>query len=136
MTLSKDADTYECKNGCLAKKNKVRKNSTLGYSFYRADCEKCPFAKECLSTTNDGYKQILQNVNHEIFEEQRIFETTEHFKEKHKIRWKIEQRNSHLKNRYGLNRTYGTGLWSMKAQSFLTAITTNIVKITKLVATV
>ena len=136
VSFNKDADTYECKNGCLAKKNKVRKNSTLGYSFYRADCEKCPFAKECLSTTNDGYKQILQNVNHEIFEEQRIFETTEHFKEKHKIRWKIEQRNSHLKNRYGLNRTYGTGLWSMKAQSFLTAMTANMVKITRLVAAI
>jgi hypothetical protein len=89
-----------------------------------------------LDTTNDGYKQILQNVNHEIFEEQRNFETTEYFKEKIKIRWKIEQRNSHLKNRYGLNKTYGTGLWSMKAQSFLTAFTANIVKITKLVATV
>ncbi len=136
VSFNKDADTYECKNGCLAKKNKVRKNGTIGYSFYRADCEKCPFAKECLGNTNDGYKQILQNVNHEIFEEQRTFETTEHFKEKHKVRWKIEQRNSHLKNRYGLNKTYGTGLWSMKAQSFLTAFTANIIKITKLVTTI
>lgn len=89
-----------------------------------------------MNNINDGYKQILQNINYEIFEEQRTFETTEHFKEKHKIRWKIEQRNSHLKNRYGLNKTYGTGLWSMKAQSFLTAFTANIVKITKLVATI
>ena len=136
IAFNKDADTYECKNGCLAKKNKVRKNGSIGYSFYRSDCEKCSFAKECLGTTNDGYKQILQNVNHEIFEEQRVFEATEHFKEKHKIRWKIEQRNSHLKNQYGLKKTYGTGLWSMKAQSFLTAFTANIVKITKLVATI
>jgi len=75
-------------------------------------------------------------VNHQIFEEQRIFEETEYFKEKSKIRWKIEQRNSHLKNQYGLERTYGTGLWSMKAQSFLTAFTANIIKITKLVAIV
>ena len=95
-----------------------------------------PLCKDCLNNINDGYKQILQNINYEIFEEQRTFETTEHFKEKHKIRWKIEQRNSHLKNRYGLNKTYGTGLWSMKAQSFLTAFTANIVKITKLVATI
>jgi hypothetical protein len=89
-----------------------------------------------LVNINEGYKRILQNVNHQIFEEQRIFEETEHFKEKSKICWKIEQRNSHLKNRYGLERTYGTGLWSMKAQSFLTAFTANIIKITKLVAIV
>lgn len=25
VSFNKDADTYECKNGCLAKKNKVRK---------------------------------------------------------------------------------------------------------------
>ena len=85
---------------------------------------------------NEGYKRILQNVNYELFEEQRKFEGTEYFKEKCKIRWKIEQRNSHLKNQYGLNKTYGTGLSSMKAQSFLTAMTANIVKITKLVATI
>lgn len=136
VSFNKDADTYECKNGCLAKKNKVRKNGSIGYSFYRADCEKCPFAKECLHNINGGYKRILQNVNHQIFEKQRIFEETEYFKEKSKIRWKIEQRNSHLKNQYGLERTYGTGLWSMKAQSFLTAFTANIIKITKLVAIV
>jgi len=136
VSFNKDADTYECKNGCLAKKNNVRKNGSIGYSFYRSDCEKCPFSKECLDNKDDGYKRVLQNVNHEIFEEQRIFEATEHFKEKHKIRWKIEQRNSHLKNQYGLKKTYGTGLWSMKAQSFLTAFTANIVKITKLVATI
>jgi IS5 family transposase len=136
VSFNKDADTYECKNGCLAKKNNVRKNGSIGYSFYRSDCEKCPFSKECLDNKDDGYKRVLQNVNHEIFEEQRVFEATEHFKEKHKIRWKIEQRNSHLKNQYGLKKTYGTGLWSMKAQSFLTAFTANIVKITKLVATI
>jgi transposase len=134
ISFNKDADTYECKNGCLAKKNKVRKNGSIGYSFYRSDCEKCPFVKKCLVNINDGYKRILQNVNHQIFEKHRTFEETEHFKEKSKIRWKIEQRNSHLKNQYGLERTYGTGLWSMKAQSFLTAFTANIIKITKLVA--
>ena len=136
VSFNKDADTYECKNGCLAKKHNIRKNGSIEYSFYRCDCEKCPFAKQCLGNKNDGYKRILQNVNHEIFEEQRVFEATEHFKEKHKTRWKIEQRNSHLKNQYGLSKTYGTGLWSMKAQSFLTAFTANIVKITKLVAAI
>ncbi|WP_130182942.1 transposase [Blautia producta] len=108
----------------------------MAYSFHRCDCDKCPFKKQCLGDNSDGYKQILNNVNYDIFEDQRNFETTEHFKQIHKIRWKIEQRNSHLKNQYRLNITYGTGLWSMKAQSFLTAITANIVKITKLVATV
>ena len=136
VVFNKDADTYECKNGCLAKKHKTRKNGSIEYSFYRCDCEKCPFAKKCIGNKNDGYKRILQNVNYDLFEEQRKFEETEYFKEKCKIRWKIEQRNSHLKNQYGLNKTYGTGLWSMKAQSFLTAMTANMVKITRLVAAI
>ena len=132
VAFNKDADTYECKNGRLAKKHKTRKNGSIEYSFYRNDCEKCPFAQKCISNRSDGYKRVLQNVNHELFEKHRKFEETEYFKEKCKIRWKIEQRNSHLKNLYGLDKTYGTGLWSMKVQSFLTAMTANIVKITKL----
>ena len=132
ISFNKDADTYECKNGCLAKKNKARKNGTLGYSFYKCDCEKCPYSKKCLDEKDNGYKQILQNVDLEIFAKHREFEGTEHFKEVQKNRWKIEQRNAHLKNRYGLDTTYGTGLFSMKAQSFLTAFTANIMKITKL----
>lgn len=103
VVFNKDADTYECKNGCLAKKHKMRKNGSIDYSFYRCDCGKCPFAKKCIGNKNDGYKRILQNVNYEIFEEQRKFEEMEYFKEKCKIRWKIERRNSHLKNQYGLD---------------------------------
>ena len=43
ISFNKDADTYECKNSCLAKKNKVRKNGSIAYSFHRCDCDKCPF---------------------------------------------------------------------------------------------
>lgn len=64
-----------------------------------------------------GYKRISQNIDLEIFAEHREFEETEHFKEVQKVRPQIEQRNAHLKNRYGLDKTYGTGLLSMKAQS-------------------
>lgn len=109
----------------------------LSLLLYHKSEDSCTFY--CPKLLNFQGSQHIFNVrklSYEIFEEQRTFETTEHFKEKHKIRWKIEQRNSHLKNRYGLNKTYGTGLWSMKAQSFLTAFTANIVKITKLVATI
>lgn len=136
VVFNKDADTYECKNGYLAKKHKMRKNGSIEYSFYRSDCKKCPFAKKCIGNKSGDYKRIWQNVNLKLFEKHRKFEETEYFKEKSKIRWKIEQRNSHLKNRYGLNKSNGTGLWSMKAQSFLTVITANIVKITKVAAVI
>ncbi|MFV0344519.1 MAG: transposase [Anaerocolumna sp.] len=67
-----------------------------------------------------------------MFAEHREFEETEHFEEVQKVRPQIEQQNAHLKNRFGLDKTYGTGLLSMKAKSFLTAIIVNIVKIRKL----
>lgn len=39
IVFNKDADTYECINGCLAKKHRVRKNGSIEYSFYRCDCK-------------------------------------------------------------------------------------------------
>ena len=133
VNFNKDADTYECVTGCLAKANKPRKNGTIGYSFRRSDCSKCPFKDKCIDNKKDGYKKIVKNIDCELFSRHREFEQTDEFKEKAKSRWKIEQRNAHLKNEYGLKKTYGTGLKSMKAQSFLVAFTANVVKITKLI---
>lgn len=133
IEFNKDADTYECKSGFLAKCHKPRSNGSMEYSFSKYDCKNCPFASGCIGNNKYNYKRIWKNEKSHLFEEQRLFEDTQKFKEKAKTRWKIEQRNAHLKNRYGLDITHGTGLFSMKAQSFLTAMTANIVKIAKLI---
>jgi len=132
VQFNKDADTYECKNGCLASCHKPRKNGSVEYRFHKSDCKNCPFSSRCIGNKKCDYKRIWKNENNKLFAVQREFENTDEFKEKAKSRWKIEQKNAHLKNRYGLNITHGTGLLSMKAQSFLTAMTANIVKISRL----
>lgn len=127
--FNKDSDTYICKNGILSSRRKPNQGR-YEYAFPKSKCRNCPYAKKCLGKNKE--KRIWKNVDYEIFKEHSAFERTEHFKEKQKSRWKIEQRNAHLKNRHGLDKTYGTGLASMRTQSILTVFSANILKITKL----
>lgn len=128
--FNKDSGTYICKHGVLSSRRKPNKQGRYEYAFPESKCRSCPYAKKCLG--KNKVKRVWKNVDFEIFKEHKEFESTTHFKEKAKSRWKIEQRNAHLKNRYGLDKTYGTGLQSMRAQSILTSFTANIAKITKL----
>ena len=128
--FNKDSSTYVCKNGILSSRRKPNKEGRYEYAFPKSKCRNCPYAAKCLGKKKE--KRIWKNVDYKLFKEHSAFENTEHFKEKQKSRWKIEQRNAHLKNQYGLDKTYGTGLKSMKAQSILTAFTANILKITRL----
>ena len=130
--FNKDSDTYVCKNGILSSKRKPKKEGKYEFAFPKAKCRNCPYAKKCIGKKKE--KRIWKNIDFEIFKEHKEFENTDHFKEKSKSRWKIEQRNAHLKNNHGLDKTYGTGLQSMKIQSILTSFTANVLKITKLVS--
>jgi len=134
--FNKDADTYECINGFLAQCHKVQKKKNgseqTEYSFSVSECENCPHRTKCVTNKSDKYKRIWHRTSNPIFMQQRKFEQTEEFKEKLKSRWKIEQKNAHLKNNYGLKNQRGTGLLNMKTQSFLCLIVNNLVRITRL----
>jgi transposase len=135
--FNKDANTYECKNGCLATTKKCgyhKKNGSqkIEFSFRATDCKKCPYFKKCVGQKANPYRRICDTITLPIYDKQKNFQETEYFKKRYQRRGLIEGKNAELKQNYGLKRTYGTGLFSMKVQAFLTAFTANARKITRL----
>jgi IS5 family transposase len=134
--FNKDADTFECLMGNLANRHNPRKRkrglSDVEFSFLAAHCKNCPHKKDCVTNKSDTYKRIWLTSKPDTHVKQAEFQQTEYFKERYRRRPLIEGKNADLKGNYGLGRTRGTGLLSMKLQSFLTAFTANVVKITKL----
>ena len=60
------------------------------------------------------------------------FESSEMFRERLKIRHRIEEKNGELKEAHGLRRADSRGLFSMSLQMYFTAFTVNIKRIVKL----
>lgn len=135
--FNKDANTYECKNGCLATTKKCgyhKKNGSqkIEFSFSATDCKKCPYFKKCVGKKTNPYRRICETIMLPIYDEQKKFQETEYFKERYRRRGIIEGKNADLKQNCGLKRTHGTGLHAMKIQAFLTVFTANVRKITRL----
>lgn len=130
--FNKDANTFECICGHLAKKNNPTKCEKVSFNFTSNFCKNCLHKKNCITNKSDKYKRICLSENFEIYKKQAVFQQTDYFKERYRRRPIIEGKNADLKGNYGLGRTRGTGLFSMKVQSFVTAFCANVVKITKL----
>ncbi|WP_026677952.1 transposase, partial [Fictibacillus gelatini] len=64
--------------------------------------------------------------------EQVKFQESDYFKEKSKERYKIEAKNSELKNRHGYKNAKSSGLFGMEIQSATTIFTVNLKRIIKL----
>lgn len=60
------------------------------------------------------------------------FQQTEYFKERSKQRYKIEAKNSELKNRHGYKVAKSTGLFGMDIQGATTLFVVNMKRIIKL----
>lgn len=133
---NKDADLFVCPAGHLAMYKKVqgkkihRCNQTMTYYF---DVEKC---RVCL--LRDGcYKPAAKSKTYSVSirtgdqVDQEIFQQSEYFKEKSKHRYKIEAKNSELKNVHGYDRANAYGLESMKMQGALAIFVVNLKRILK-----
>lgn len=68
----------------------------------------------------------------DIHSEQAKFQETEYFKEKSKERYKIEAKNSELKNRHGYDVASSSGLVSLQMQGAITIFAVNLKRIIKL----
>ena len=130
--FNKDADTYECIMGNLAARRATKNNGSYEYAFSSCYCKTCPHKQKCIEAKKDEYKRIWTSTKSDIFAKHKAFEQKDIFKEKYRKRYIIEQLNAHLKGIFGLGKTYGTGLSSMKVQALLTAFSSNVVKITRL----
>ena len=139
--FNKDAGMYQCKAGHLAihkyldkrKKEKKNKNPRMIYFFDVEKCKCCPYREGCYK---DGAKKKIytETIICDIHSAQAQFQETEHFKEKMKERYKIEAKNSELKNRHGYDVASSSGLIGMEMQGAMTIFAVNLKRIIKLIS--
>ena len=134
---NKDADRFVCPAGHLAIK-KVRggsknigKNQVDTYYFDVEKCKSCPLKNGCYK---DGAKTKTYSVSikSELHQDQMVFQETEYYKEKAKHRYKIEAKNSELKNVHGYDKAISYGITNMQMQGAIAIFTVNLKRILKL----
>jgi transposase len=137
FNYNKDAGMFVCPGGHMAirKARQGKKDDgTNQTDTYYFDVEKC---KTC--SLNDGcYKPASKTKSYSVsiksdeHLEQMKFQQTDYFKEKAKHRYKIEAKNSELKNIHGYGRASSYGIDSMQMQGALAIFTVNLKRIFKL----
>ena len=118
---NKDADRFVCPAGHLAIRKArggtkdVGKNQVDTYYFDVEKCKTCPLKNGCYK---DGAKTKTYSVSikSELHQDQMAFQQTEYYKEKAKHRYKIEAKNSELKNVHGYDRALSYGITNMQMQ--------------------
>lgn len=137
---NKDADMFVCPAGHIAtrkakqgKKN-VGKNQVDTYYFDIEKCKTCPLRNGCYKEGARS-KTYSVSIKSDIHQEQIAFQQTAYFKEKAKHRYKIEAKNSELKNVHGYNRASSYGINNMQIQGAMAIFTVNLKRILKLSTT-
>lgn len=135
---NKDADMFVCPAGHMAirkarqgKKNEG-KNQVDTYYFDVEKCKTCPLKDGCYKEGAKS-KSYSVSIKSDIHQEQMAFQDTEYFKEKAKHRYKIEAKNSELKNAHGYHRASSYGIDNMQMQGALAIFTVNLKRILKLI---
>ena len=137
--FNKDAGMFVCPAGHLAiRKARIGKknqnyNQTMTYYFDVEKCKVCPMKDGCYK---EGAKTktcsvSLKSTTHK---DQANFQETEEFKKLAKNRYKIEAKNSELKNAHGYHTSKSKGLFGMEIQSATTIFTVNLKRILKLLS--
>jgi hypothetical protein len=134
---NKDADRFVCPAGHMAvrkarqgKKN-VGENQVDTYYFDVQKCKSCPLKKGCYK---EGAKTKTYSVSikSDLHQDQIAFQETDYYKEKTKHRYKIEAKNSELKNVHGYDKAISYGLSNMQMQGAIAIFTVNLKRILKL----
>jgi transposase len=134
---NKDADMFVCPAGHMAikkarqgKKNRG-KNQALVYYFDVEKCKTCSLKDNCYKTgaKTKTYSITIKSDQHS---QQMAFQETDYYKEKTKHRYKIEAKNSELKNVHGYHRAISYGIENMQMQGALAIFTVNLKRIIKL----
>lgn len=135
--FNKDAGMYVCKAGHMAVrksrggKKGVAKNQVDTYHFDVEKCKRCPLKEGCYK---EGAKSKSYSISlkSDVHKEQAKFQESEYFKEKAKERYKIEAKNSELKNRHGYDVASSSGLIGMQLQGAMAIFTVNLKRMLKL----
>jgi transposase len=134
---NKDAGMFVCPGGHMAFRKARQGKTGVGgnqVDTYYFDIEKC---KTC-ALKNGCYKPKAKTKTYSVsiksdeHLEQMEFQQTDYFKEKARHRYKIEAKNSELKNVHGYARATSYGIDSMQMQGAMTIFTVNLKRILKL----
>ena len=133
---NKDADMMQCPEGELSYMKSTPKapdkfgNMRTVYYFDVEKCKNCPKRQRCYS----GGKQKCYTVRYKtgVRAEHEEFMKTDEFKIKSKERYKIEAKNSELKNSHGYGHAIAGGIHNMELQAALTMFAVNLKRIFKL----
>ena len=135
---NKDADRFVCPAGHLAtrkarqNKKNVGKNQVDVYYFDIEKCRLCPMREGCYK---DGAKSKTYSVSikSELHQDQMDFQESDYYREKSKQRYKIEAKNSELKNAHGYGKATSYGLENMQMQGAMAIYAVNLKRILKLI---
>ena len=134
---NKDADMFVCPAGHMAiqkvrqgKKN-VATNQVRTYYFDIEKCKSCSLKDGCYKP-GAKTKSYSISIKSELHQDQIAFQETDYYKEKAKHRYKIEAKNSELKNVHGYGRAISYGINNMQMQGAIAIFTVNLKRILKL----
>jgi Transposase DDE domain/Transposase domain (DUF772) len=134
---NKDAAMVICPAGHMAirkakqgRKN-VPKNQSITYYFDVDKCKHCPFKVGCYKEGSKT-KTYAITIKSDLHQEQIAFQQTPFFKQKAEHRYKIEAKNSELKNVHGYQRAIAYGITNMQMQGAMAIFTVNLKRIIKL----
>lgn len=134
---NKDADMFVCPAGHVSirksrqgKKN-VGTNQTDTYYFDVEKCKVCPLRDKCYKPGAKS-KTYSVSIKSDTHLQQMAFQETTEYKESIRHRYKIEAKNSELKNVHGYDRAIAYGIENMEMQGALAIFTVNLKRIIKL----
>ncbi|QIG90954.1 IS1182 family transposase [Chryseobacterium sp. POL2] len=134
---NKDADRFVCPAGHLAirkarqNRKNVGKNQVDTYYFDTEKCKVCPLKEACYKE-GAKFKTYSVSIKSDLHQDQMLFQESDEYKEKSKHRYKIEAKNSELKNVHGYNRAIAYGIENMQMQGAMTIFAVNLKRILKL----
>ena len=134
---NKDAGMFVCPGGHMAVtkarqgKKDDGKNQVDTYYFDVEKCKTCALQNGCYQpgAKTKSYSVSIKSDEHQ---QQMKFQQTDYFKEKAKHRYKIEAKNSELKNVHGYGRATSYGIANMQMQGAMAIFTVNLKRILKL----
>lgn len=134
---NKDAGMLQCPAGELAmrveKRTAANGNIYLRYVFSKVKCRKCPLRESCRVGKGKSKERSYSMTQASEKNLGRLkFEGSEYFRERMKIRHRMEEKNGELKEAHGLRRADSRGLFAMEPQMYFTAFVANVKRITKL----
>ena len=134
---NKDAGMFVCPSGHMAirkarqGKKDEGQNQSDTYFFDVEKCKTCALKNGCYKP-NAKTKTYAVAIKSDEHLQQMKFQQSEYFKEKAKHRYKIEAKNSELKNVHGYERATSYGIANMQMQGAMAIFTVNVKRIIKL----